>query len=86
MKTGDHYPRSLRERQLDLYCLLGDSGSFTAAAGEVAQCRAVHARKQIGFAAQVATGIVRTVIRNTIKSSQHVEKDVAIVSFPLLKL
>ena len=85
MKTGDHYPRSWRERQVDLYHLLGDRGSFTGTAGEVAHNRAVHAGKQIGFAAHVASGIARTVRINMIRSWK-VEKVVVIVSFSLLKL
>jgi hypothetical protein len=85
MKTGDHYPRSRRERQLNLYRWLGDRGSFTATAGEVAHHRAVHAGKQIGFAAHIATGIARNARINMIKSWK-VEKDVAFVSFSLLKL
>ena len=57
MKAGGHCLRSLRERQLVLYCQLGDRTSFTATAGEAATQTAARARKQIGFAAPVATGI-----------------------------
>ncbi len=76
MKTGYHYPMSQRERQLDLYRWLGDKGSFTATAGEVAHHRAVHAGKQIGF----ATGIARNARINMMRSWK-VEKDVVFVSF-----
>ena len=68
-----------------MYHWLGDRGSFTATAGEVAHHRAVHGEKQISFAAHVATGIARNARINMIRSWK-VKKDVAFVSFSLLKL
>jgi hypothetical protein len=58
-KTRGHFPRSQRERQLVLFCQLGDRELYTATAGEAAQQMAVHARKRVGYAARVATGIAR---------------------------
>ena len=58
-KTGGHFPRSQRERQLVLFRQLGDRELYTATAGEAAQQMAVHARKRVGYAACVATGIAR---------------------------
>ena len=59
MKTGGHCPRSLNEWQLILYCRSGERVLYTATAGEAAQQMAVHARKRVGYAARVSTGIAR---------------------------
>ena len=64
-KTGGHFPRSQRERQLVLIRQLGDRDLYTATAGEAAQQMAVHARKRVGYAARVATGIARIAIIHT---------------------
>jgi hypothetical protein len=68
-------------RRLKLYRLLGDRGSFTAIVGEVAQHRAVHARKLIGFAAHIATGIANNARINIIRSSCECGKDGANAPF-----
>ncbi len=56
MKTGGHCPRSLKERQLDLYRRLGDRVVYNATAGEAAPQTVVRAGKQVGYAPPVATG------------------------------
>jgi hypothetical protein len=55
-RTGDCYPRSLRERQRVTYRWLGDRERFTATAGEPVPQTAARAGKQVGSAAPVATG------------------------------
>ena len=64
-ETGGHFPRSQRERQLVLIRQLGYRELYTATAGEAAQQMAVHARKLVGYAARVATGIARIAIIHT---------------------
>jgi len=58
-KAGGHFRESQRGRQLVIYCQLGDRELSAACAGEPAPQMRVHARKQVGYAARVATGIER---------------------------
>ena len=70
-KTGGHFQQSQRERQLVLFRQLGDRELFTATVGEAAQQMAVHARKRVGYAARIATGIARLAKIHTRIVSDH---------------
>ena len=56
MKTSGLCPRSLKERQLLLYCWSGDRESYTATVGQAAPQTVVRAGKRVGYAPPVATG------------------------------
>ena len=57
MKIEGHCPSSLRERQLAMYHQSVDKGQNIASAEEAAKLTAVCARKQVGCAHPIATGI-----------------------------
>jgi hypothetical protein len=85
MKTGGHCPRSLKERQLVLYCRSGDRVLYTATAGEAAPQTVVRAGKRVDYAPPVATGTasyakIHIPINHLVKGSIVVTWNVLLIS------